>query len=406
MGWRRATTPAFPLRDLFLALTGPNHGPFCFSPPSNGTDAAWPQEEFMRRAFFWTLALYAAGSLIASSGALAQPVNDPSSGAIERETPDPNAPAIQFDATSLDLGDVAKGDKAKYVFTFRNAGKSDLILEKAKPSCGCTVAEFTKTIKPGETGVVNAVVDTKRFRGPIAKTITVTCNDPVTPKVHLQAKANVKPFLDLLPSPHVFLRADRSEGASKVVTLVSYEDALDLKIEKIESSDPLITVTSKPLLAAAAVDEEGKSVEGDFELTVELSKDAPVGRINATVEIFTNSPKVPQLTMQIRGNVRGLVQVRPSRVFLGNLPAKLDEPVKKTVRVTHRKGGDLQIKGVDSSFAGIKTHVKPIEKGSFEVELTLEGELPPGTLDEHVTIHTNDADEPDITVRVRGQVGN
>lgn len=359
----------------------------------------------MRRAFFWTLALYAAGSLIISSPALAQTATDPATGAIER-TPDPNAPVIQFDATSLDLGDVAKGDKAKYVFTFRNTGKTDLVIEKAKPSCGCTVAEFTKTVKPGETGTVNAVVDTKRFRGPIAKTITVTSNDPVTPKVHLQAKANVKPFLDLLPSPHVFLRADRGEGASKVVTLVSYEDALDLKIEKIESSDPLITVTQKPILATAAVDEEGKSVEGDFELTVHLSKDAPVGRINGTVEIYTNSPRVPQLTMQIRGNVRGLVQVRPSRVFLGNLPSKVEEPIKKTVRITHRKGGDLQIKGVDSSFAGFKTNLKKLEKGSYELELIIGGELPPGTLDEHLTIHTNDPDEPEIMVRVRGQVGS
>lgn len=352
----------------------------------------------MRKALLKFVAI-AAGSIAISTHVFAQ-----GEGAAVEPAPDPTAPVITFDATSLDLGEVPKGDQAKFVYTFRNTGASELVIENAKPSCGCTIAEFTKTVQPGATGTVNATIDTKRFRGPITKTITISSNDPVSSKVHLQAKANVKPFLDMLPSQHVFLRADRGQGATKTVTLVSYEEDHRLEIEKVESTDPLLSVTHRRITEGMQ-DEEGNPIEGDFELTVHLDEKAPVGRISGTVDVFTNNPKVEKMTMQVRGNVRGLVQVRPSRVFLGNLPESVEEPIKKTVRVTHRQGGALEIKKVESSFDGFKTSVREIEKGGYEVELTVEGDLPLGTLDEQLTIHTNDADEPEIAVRIRGQVG-
>ena len=347
-------------------------------------------------------ALLTAGCLAFTLNAFAQ---EGTEAATQTTTPDPNAPVLEFDATTLDLGEVPKGDKAHYVFTFKNTGANDLLIEAAKPSCGCTVAEFTKVVKAGESGTVDATIDTKRFRGPISKTITVTSNDPVNAKVHLQAKATVKPFVDMLPSQHVFLRADRGEAATKTVTLVSFEDDLDLKIETIESSDPLITVTSASI-EEGMTDDAGDPVEGDFALTVTLSETAPVGRVSGTVDVFTNSTKVEKLTIQVRGNVRGLVQVRPSRIFLGNLPENVEEPIKKTIRVTHRRGGGLEIQKVESSFDGITTEVNPVDDGAaFEVLLTIDGELPRGTLDEQVTIFTNDADEPEIEVRIRGQIG-
>ena len=362
----------------------------------------------MRIAAQRAAALLSAGCLMFALNAFAQdeaPVAAESGSGAEAVAPDPNAPVISFDATTLDLGEVPKGDKAQYVFTFKNTGGSDLIIDSAKPSCGCTVAEFTKTVKAGESGTIDATIDTKRFRGPISKTITINSDDPANAKVHLQAKATVKPFLDLLPSQHVFLRADRGEAAFKKVTLVSYEEELDLQIDKIESSDPLITVESTAI-DETKVDEEGNPIEGDYELEISLSATAPVGRVSATVDLFTNSTKVEKMTMQVRGNVRGLVQVRPSRVFLGNLPEKVEEPITKTIRVTHRGGAELEIQKVESSFEGMQATVSSVENGAaHEVVLTINGELPRGTFDERVTIFTNDADEPEIEVRVRGQIG-
>jgi hypothetical protein len=50
-------------------------------------------------------------------------------------------PKIVFDATEYDAKTALEGEKVVHKFTFTNAGKEDLIIESAKGSCGCTVAE-------------------------------------------------------------------------------------------------------------------------------------------------------------------------------------------------------------------------------------------------------------------------
>ena len=77
-----------------------------------------------------------------------------------------------------DYGTVAKGEKLDWAFLVKNTGDADLQIIAAKPGCGCTVADFDKVIKPGETGKVTAHVDTTAFAGPIAKTVTLETNDP------------------------------------------------------------------------------------------------------------------------------------------------------------------------------------------------------------------------------------
>ena len=66
-----------------------------------------------------------------------------------------------------------------------NTGTTDLEILAAKPACGCTVADFDKIIKPGQTGKVTAHVDTTNFAGPIAKAVTLETNDASTPNAQL-----------------------------------------------------------------------------------------------------------------------------------------------------------------------------------------------------------------------------
>jgi hypothetical protein len=87
--------------------------------------------------------------------------------------------SIQFDATSYNFGEVPQDVPVKHRFTFTNTGKTDLLIENVKPSCNCTVAEYSKEpIKPGEKGYVEGEFNAKAV-GIFKKTITVTANlDP------------------------------------------------------------------------------------------------------------------------------------------------------------------------------------------------------------------------------------
>ena len=59
-------------------------------------------------------------------------------------------PSAVFDETVIDVGAVNKGERASYEFTLQNEGDQVLEITQVKPSCGCTVAEYDKTINPGD----------------------------------------------------------------------------------------------------------------------------------------------------------------------------------------------------------------------------------------------------------------
>ena len=75
------------------------------------------------------------------------------------------------------FGSVADGEKVEYSYRFRNTGKNPLIVSSAVASCGCTVPEKPEEpIKPGETGFLKVVFNSKGRVGEVHKEITVTSN--------------------------------------------------------------------------------------------------------------------------------------------------------------------------------------------------------------------------------------
>lgn len=107
--------------------------------------------------------------------------------------PDGPSPVIAFETTDHDFGTINEGEKVTYTYKLKNTGDAPLIIQDAKPSCGCTVPEWTKTpIPPGGTGYVKAEFDSNGKPNVQNKTVTVTAN--TWPKqTTLKFKAMVTP---------------------------------------------------------------------------------------------------------------------------------------------------------------------------------------------------------------------
>ncbi|MCS6795278.1 MAG: DUF1573 domain-containing protein [Raineya sp.] len=101
---------------------------------------------------------------------------------------------IKFEVSEYNFGEVNEGEKVKYAFKFTNTGKNPLIIQDAKPSCGCTVPTFSKEpIAPGGTGEIIAEFDSNGRPGEVNKTITVTANtEPTTTILTLKGKVKAK----------------------------------------------------------------------------------------------------------------------------------------------------------------------------------------------------------------------
>jgi hypothetical protein len=91
---------------------------------------------------------------------------------------------FKFNEEKHDFGKIAQGTPVTTVFEFTNVGKEPLILTEVKPTCGCTIADYTKTpVKSGEKGSIKITYNAAAAQ-PFNKTIVVKSN-AVTPEKYL-----------------------------------------------------------------------------------------------------------------------------------------------------------------------------------------------------------------------------
>jgi hypothetical protein len=102
-----------------------------------------------------------------------------------------NAATISFSKEKHDFGTILYKKEVAYSFEFTNPGKTMLIINNVKTSCGCTVPEWSKApIRPGENGLIEIKYDAA-FPGVFHKTVEVFYNGAGSP-YSLEIKGEVK----------------------------------------------------------------------------------------------------------------------------------------------------------------------------------------------------------------------
>jgi len=206
-------------------------------------------------------------------------------------------PVMMVPQTSMDAGGVVQGEVLSLEYTIRNQGEAPLTID-ARPSCGCTVAEYDHTIAPGAEGRLTARINTAGFSGPITKSVLLRTNDPETPTLSLTARLDVHPVLELVPRP--MLRLGTGDGAAatgSVVLQATGEAAQDFTVTGLEPAQPYVKATARRLGA------DGASGPARYEITVSLAEDAPKGFLNVPVTIHTDYPKAAAVQLRVVGTV-------------------------------------------------------------------------------------------------------
>ena len=91
---------------------------------------------------------------------------------------------FKFNEEKHDFGKVPQGTPVTTIFSYTNIGQEPLILTEVRPTCGCTIADYTKTpVKNGETGTIKITYNAA-YAAPFSKTIVVKSNAK-TPEKYL-----------------------------------------------------------------------------------------------------------------------------------------------------------------------------------------------------------------------------
>ena len=103
---------------------------------------------------------------------------------------DSEKPAFKFNEEKHDFGKIQQGTPVTTIFEFTNVGKQPLILTDVRPTCGCTIADYTKTpVKAGDKGVIKITYNAA-VASSFNKTIVVTSNAK-TPQKYLNIVGEV-----------------------------------------------------------------------------------------------------------------------------------------------------------------------------------------------------------------------
>ncbi len=325
---------------------------------------------------------------------IAAPVGAQQSGA--------SGPKLVVPEKVLDKGTVAKGDIVEADFKLVNEGSESLLVKAVRPTCGCTVADYDREIPAGGEGWLKAKLDTSDFSGPVSKSILVMTNDPQDPTVTVVIKATVRPFIEVLPRPLIRFNAIKQEDMVQKVTLVSGDDERDFTVTKVESNVPYLEAEARKLGKEELL--SGRP-DTQYEISLSLAEDAPVGPVNAQLAVHTDHPKAPTVTIKVYGVIRALLHVTPPQVQFGTVEAKAN-PGRNVIVVNNRSdGATTVVTSAAVNDPAFEAKVSTIEEGRrYQVTVTIKGDAEPGVKEAVLTVATTDAAFPELTVPVRANI--
>lgn len=300
-----------------------------------------------------------------------------------------------------DAGNVPKGDKIVHDFVIRNDGDAPLEITQVHPACGCTVVEFDKSIAPGQTGKIHAVLDTSTFNGAIAKGITVFTNDTEAPQIELTVRAKVEPFIAVKPgyARYITVQGERKEGT--ITQTLWATDGAPLDVVKVESPYPFLKTSFREAKPEERLPEGGQGKQWRVEM--QLSNDARVGALAEYVTVHTNHPKQKIVQIPVSGFVRPVIAVTPPVVDFGRI--ELKEPLKRSLNVRNFATEKIAITAIEGAPKGIEAKLEPLEDGrEYQLRLTLSPELAKGPLNGKLSLRTDSPKIPVIEVELKGTI--
>lgn len=216
-----------------------------------------------------------------------------------------------FDTTSHDFGTVARGAKAEFRFTITNIYKEDVHILSVRSSCGCTKPRIENdTLKTWEKGYIVAAFDTRAFLGQRRATLTVTFDKPFFAQTQLRVTGYIRGDIVIDPGAVQFGSVDQGVPATATVN-VRYAGRTEWQIVEVRSPNPHLTATVKETSRGGG--------EAAYDLTVNLSGDAPVGYIREQLTLVTNDRRTPEVLVDVEGRVVAELTVSPATLFLGVL---------------------------------------------------------------------------------------
>ena len=230
-----------------------------------------------------------------------------------------SGPRARVVEPAIDLGSVFVGSPAEVEFVVANDGGEVLRILEASTGCDCLLAEFDKTVAPGQTGRVRASLLTDQLRGVVAKSVLLRTNDPRQPRITLTIRAHVDSAIALLPMSTMYLRErDGQPPVGRILIRAEDADVAALAPSDVRPSEPWLTAS---VVRLERPRERGLGLPaarpGDWLLEVRFRDDeVRFGRQAGTVAFRTGVARQPSAEVVVESNIPAPLELSTRRLVL------------------------------------------------------------------------------------------
>jgi len=209
-------------------------------------------------------------------------------------------PTISISEEEWDFGKIKEDERPVHIFTIKNTGKEELIISRARASCGCTATMLSSdNIKPGQSAELQVTFNPTGFNGIVKKDVYIESNDPQLPKTKVTIIAEVEP----IPSPQASFSDAQwdlgliSQGDLPTFTFtIENKGELDLIIDKIDASEYIQFDIEIPLIILP-----GEKTEVTFTYN---SSQHEIGDVRESVRIYCNDPRRKAFSLRVDGYIK------------------------------------------------------------------------------------------------------
>lgn len=267
---------------------------------------------------------------------------------------------LVLEKKQLDIGDINEGESKSEVLSFTNVGKSPITIEEVTASCGCTSAKAEPDlIPPGGRGKLSVQLSAQGRRGKFGSQVnlrwaektgsrTGKCTAVVTGNALYSASLSPT-YLDFA----IFKKSDSLEpktleltrGTQPLpftdITVESTSDSVSAEIQKISDQKWSIAAHVLP----------GK---------------LPIGPLLASITLIfrdIQGNELIQREVRVRGEIKGLVTVKPKSLYLGVLAKNESKRGTICFEVPHGKSATIKTIRIEPDNNCMRfENVKPIER--------------------------------------------
>ncbi len=336
---------------------------------------------------------------------------------------------IEFEKTEHDFGEVIEGTRPEFVFKFTNKGKNSIKLTRVSASCGCTTPHWTQEeVKPGGSGEIKVVYDSKGRPGFFTKTVTVLYEDLKEQKqaspIYLKIKGKVVPNPNkgydqvdgslAFKTRRLFIRELRSDAEGKTFQF-DMKNVGQKPVKLLEAKTiPMFEVIFNPEIL-----HPGQTGQILVKYIPEKAKDSGYNTdksIYFDLRIVTDDEVAPEKSLILSGTFKRIY----SEEEIANSPSIVFEEtefdggdVLEGQKLTHdyhfRNEGksDLEIKSVRASCGCTATTpekkiLKPGESSYIRATFNSSGRQ--GPQHKTITVITNDVKNPRVVLHLKCNV--